>query len=196
MELTIQAADIAAKLLHPLGDRWLHVQGVVAHAQSISAILAEADRPYLIAAAYLHDIGYALPLVETGFHPLDGARYVLLALGDQRLASLVAHHSGACFEARERGLAAEVAAFPRERSAVGDALDYCDLLTGPTGTPISLRERSQDIRARYGDDHIVTRAYLRALPYLALAVGRTRQRLAQQGISDATRATSEKQRQA
>jgi len=27
-------------------------------------------------AAYLHDIGYAEPLVDTGFHPLDGAVYL------------------------------------------------------------------------------------------------------------------------
>jgi hypothetical protein len=31
-----------------------------------------ADRPVLIAAAWLHDIGYAPGLPETGFHPLDG----------------------------------------------------------------------------------------------------------------------------
>ena len=30
----------------------------------------------LVAAAWLHDIGYAPELVETGFHPLDGARYL------------------------------------------------------------------------------------------------------------------------
>ncbi len=30
----------------------------------------------LVAAAYLHDIGYAPELAITGFHPLDGARHL------------------------------------------------------------------------------------------------------------------------
>ncbi len=58
---------------------------------------------FLIAAAYLHDIGYAPSLKKTGFHPLDGANYVLQALGNRLLASLVAYHSEAQFEAELRG---------------------------------------------------------------------------------------------
>src|SRR6266540_3850423 len=42
------------------------------------------------AAAYLHDLGYAPALVQTGPHPLDGARH-LRALGLERLAGLVAY---------------------------------------------------------------------------------------------------------
>jgi HD superfamily phosphodiesterase len=42
----------------------------------------------LVAACYLHDIGYALALARGGFHPLDGARF-LRALGRERLACLV-----------------------------------------------------------------------------------------------------------
>ncbi len=34
----------------------------------------------LVAAAWLHDIGYAPEVTDTGFHPLDGARY-LVGLG-------------------------------------------------------------------------------------------------------------------
>jgi predicted HD phosphohydrolase len=47
----------------------------------------------LIAAAYLHNIGYA-PTRADGFHPLDGTVH-LRELGVERLAGLVAHHSGA-----------------------------------------------------------------------------------------------------
>jgi HD superfamily phosphodiesterase len=61
----------------------------------------------LIAAAYLHDIGYAPTLARTGFHPLDGAVH-LRELGEERLAGLVAHHSGAETEARLRGLAGQL----------------------------------------------------------------------------------------
>ena len=92
------ASKQAASLLSPLGDRWLHTKGVVARAQQIGGAFDEADRFLLIAAAYLHDIGYAPPLQKTGFHPLDGA-YYLLSLGQNRLASLVAYHSEAQYEA-------------------------------------------------------------------------------------------------
>jgi HD superfamily phosphodiesterase len=73
----------------------------------VSAALAPEDRPYLIAAAWLHDIGYAPPLNRLGFHPVDGARYVR-EQGQERLASLVAYHSGARLEAEERGLVEDV----------------------------------------------------------------------------------------
>src|SRR5712691_11153350 len=133
------AADTATSLLAPLGDRWLHVQGVVERAHWVGKAFDEDDRSCLIAAAYMHDIGYAPALKKTGFHPLDGACY-LRSLGYDRLASLVAHHSGACFEASLRGCEAALDEFPRERSALADALTYCDLTTGPTGEHISLKE--------------------------------------------------------
>src|SRR5205807_627459 len=90
------AAELATSLLSPLGNRWLHVQGVVERAKEIIEILDQHDRVCLIAAAYLHDIGYAPELQKTGFHPLDGASY-LRSLGKERLATLVAHHSEARF---------------------------------------------------------------------------------------------------
>src|SRR6266487_731328 len=93
-----RAREHAASLLSPLGNRWLHVQCVVQRAFSVSTLLEEEDQQYLIAAAYLHDIGYAPSLKKTGFHPLDGAYYIR-SFGFDRLASLVAHHSESHFEA-------------------------------------------------------------------------------------------------
>src|SRR5215217_956196 len=110
MTLTGWAAGYAEELLAPLGDRWAHVQGVVRQAQDVSAILPAEEREDLVAAAYLHDLGYAPALVETGFHALDGARH-LRALGYERLAGLVAYHSGARCEAELRGLTVELAEF-------------------------------------------------------------------------------------
>ena len=63
----------------------------------------------LVAAAWLHDIGYAPELVETGFHPLDGARYLRRAGVDGQVVSLVAYHSCAQIEAEVRGLGDELA---------------------------------------------------------------------------------------
>jgi HD superfamily phosphodiesterase len=74
------SAECATSLLSPLGNRWLHVQGVVERARQVGEAFNDDDRCCLIAAAYLHDIGYAPALQQTGFHPTDGARY-LRALG-------------------------------------------------------------------------------------------------------------------
>jgi hypothetical protein len=60
-------------------------------------------------AAWLHDIGYAPELVKTGFHPLDGARYLRRAGVNGLVVSLVAYHSCAQIEAEVRRLGAELA---------------------------------------------------------------------------------------
>jgi hypothetical protein len=134
------------------------------------------DRPTLVAAAYLHDIGYATELADTGFHPLDGATW-LRAQGLERLASLVAYHSGARFEAANRGFAERLAAFSEERSAVSDALTYCDLTTGPNGERITVASRLDEIRTRYGPASLVTQAINAAADPLAAAVARTEARM-------------------
>jgi HD domain len=176
------AAEQAIALLAPLGDRWLHVQGVVKTARWVGEVLDKENRSYLIAAAYLHDIGYTPSLVHTGFHPLDGASYIR-SCGYERLACLVAHHSEARFEARLRGLALALDAFPRERSATADALTYCDLTVDPMGKPVSLQERACDIYSRYGETDIVSQAFRQAMPYFSLAIARTRLRLRKRGLT-------------
>lgn len=52
----------------------------------------------LVVAALLHDIGYAPELATTGYHTLDGARFIG-AHGEPNVASLVAHHTDARREA-------------------------------------------------------------------------------------------------
>src|SRR5712691_4219171 len=82
------ATELATSLLPPLGNRWLHVQGVVERARFVGQILNAHDRADLLAAAYLHDIGYAPSLKKRGFHPLDGACYIR-SCGYERIACLV-----------------------------------------------------------------------------------------------------------
>jgi hypothetical protein len=175
------AADTSTSLLAPLGNRWLHVQGVAERARWVGKTFHDDDRSCLIAAAYMHDIGYAPALKKTGFHPLDGACY-LRSLGYDRLASLVAHHSEARFEASLRGYEAALNEFPCERSAVADALTYCDLTTGPTGEPITLKERAAEISSRYGDTDMVTQSLRQSMPFVSLAVARTSRRLYRCGL--------------
>lgn len=170
------AAEHTQKLISPLGNRWLHIQGVAERARAICNIFDENNQTYLIAAAYLHDIGYAPELRKTGFHPLDGA-YYLLSHDQQRLASLVAYHSEAQFEAKLRGLTKELEKIPRENSTLADALTYCDMTTGPTGLRITFEERIADILQRYDEMDIVARAIRQAIPALTLSVKRIREAL-------------------
>ncbi|MBJ7597533.1 MAG: phosphohydrolase [Candidatus Nephthysia bennettiae] len=174
------AANEATRFLSPLGDRWNHVQGVVTKAHEVASVVAEVDAPVLIASAYLHDVGWAPQLMETEFHPIDGARW-LRRLGYLRIAALVAHHSGARFEAALRGLATEIGEFEYEESVVADGLTYCDLTTGPKGQRVSFEERCADIRHRYGETHVAAIALDHASPTLLGAVHRTERRMQGRG---------------
>ncbi len=143
------AEHVARRLLEPLGARWGHTLGVAARARIVGGALAPLDAAALVAAAYLHDVGYAPELAETGFHAVDGARF-LRVCGHGRVAGLVAYHSGAEAEAGARGLVRELAEFEDERSVVSRALTYCDLTTDSEGRPVELAERLAEIRRRYG----------------------------------------------
>jgi hypothetical protein len=159
-------------LLSRLGDRWLHVQGVTAKAEAIAGHFDGDDREHLVAAAHLHDVGYAPSLRRSGAHQLDGAEYVR-AFGHERLAGLIAHHSAARFELELRGLGDRLDQFPSEASDVTAALIYCDLTTGPTGQTVSLEERIADVAGRYGTGSLVVTALRQAHTVLAEAVCRT-----------------------
>jgi HD superfamily phosphodiesterase len=78
-----------AKLAGPLPRRWRHVLSMARRAKWVAEQLPLVQD--LEMAAWLHDIGYAPELVDTGFHPLDGARY-LRSIGMKRqVVSLVAY---------------------------------------------------------------------------------------------------------
>jgi hypothetical protein len=168
------AEDIARTLLaEPLPRRWAHVQGVATAARTLTPILGDrAD--LLTAVALLHDVGYSPDVEETGFHPLDGARYLRdVQHADDLVCRLVAHHSCALIEAEQWGLADDLAReFKPAPRDLTDALIYCDMTTGPYGQPMSVEQRLADIRGRYGPEHLVTRALTRSAPQLTAAVGR------------------------
>jgi len=163
------AEDHSRRLLSPLGRRWRHARMVADTACQLTIGLTPEDADVLVAAAYLHDIGYAPALAITGFHPLDGARH-LRALGRERLAGLVAHHTRGRHEARLRGLQEALAEFDDEDSLVSAALAYCDLTTGPSGERMTPGQRLLDVNARYGDDSPVTNGLRAAWPYLMRSV--------------------------
>ncbi|MFJ4654696.1 HD domain-containing protein [Nocardia sp. NPDC088792] len=76
-----------------LPQRWAHSQGVGRAAIEVAAKL-DCDSELLVASAILHDVGYAPRLAMTGFHPLDGARFLRDEYrAEQRLTQLVANHT-------------------------------------------------------------------------------------------------------
>ena len=179
------AYGLAGELLRDrLPRRWAHTQGVAACAQMLAPLVGD-DAEVLESAAVLHDIGYAPPLVETGFHPLDGARYLRNAhAADERIVRLVANHTYALLEAEERGLRDELAAeFPLlDDPLLADALVYCDMTTTPDGQRTTYQERLQEILGRYGEDSVVGRFIRRAAPHIHASVDRVRAAAVEAGV--------------
>ena len=174
-----RAEEIAQTLLEkPLPRRWAHTQGVAARARTLAPILGDAA-DLIEGAAWLHDIGYSPTLAATSFHALDGARYLREAQGaNDVLCRLVANHSCAIIEARQRGLANELSSeFPRVDPVLEDALTYCDMTTAPDGVPVCVQNRLAEIVKRYGPFDIVTRFITKAKPDLIASVGRVSGRL-------------------
>ncbi|WP_432160280.1 HD domain-containing protein [Streptomyces sp. NRRL F-5630] len=179
-EWATQVAE--AELRSTLPRRWAHTQGVAKRAVEVSQVLGQ-DAGLLVAAATLHDVGYAPRLAATGFHPLDGARFLHDEHGaGERLVRLVANHSFALLEAEERGLKGELSTeFPQlEEPLLVDALVYCDMTTTPDGDRTTAQDRVTEIRSRYGDDSVVGRFIRRAAPEIFASVERVEAALADQ----------------
>jgi hypothetical protein len=173
------AEEIARKFLEiPTPRRWAHSQGVAAQARTLASILGK-DADLIEAAAWFHDVGYSPELVDTGFHPLDGARYLRdTQHADPMLCQLVAHHTSAVIEAEERGLGAMLLGeFPFPRRDLVEALTYCDMTTSPDGSRLTVHDRLAEIGTRYDPGHIVTRSIARSRPKLVMAAARVQRRM-------------------
>jgi putative nucleotidyltransferase with HDIG domain len=181
--LTVRSAALctiaqltAARLVGPLGDRWSHTVGVARCAAELADALG-LDADDLVAAAWLHDIGYAPAAVITGFHPLDGARYLAEQLWPMRIAGLVAHHAAARFVATARGLDRALAAYPYERGPMSDALTYADQIVDMTGRRIRPGERRAEVSLPLGPDSWDAAVEHLRGPHLRAAVARIDQAL-------------------
>lgn len=167
-----RARDLARLLLaESVPRRWAHSQGVGRKAESVGHLVGDAA-PALVCAAWLHDVGYAPDLVVTGMHQLDGARYLRdVAKVDALVCRLVAHHSCAHIEARNRGLSNDLASeFPPVPGMLSEAMTYADMTTTPDGEPVEVETRLAEILARYGDGHLVAESIREASPLIIQAV--------------------------
>ncbi|KAA8884268.1 HD domain-containing protein [Nocardia colli] len=144
---------VRTRLASSLPRRWAHVQGVARRAWLAAGVVDNADT--LVAAAWLHDIGYAPELTRTGFAPVDGAEFLHGEGVSDRQCALVANHSCACVETRRRGI----------------ELKWVDENT-------TAQERIREVRSRYGDEHVVFLSLQESAPTLLAAVLRTDERLA------------------
>lgn len=174
--------NLAESLLaDALPRRWSHSKGVCYRAASVGPHVARGAELLLLQAAILHDIGYSPELVQTGFHPLDGARYLRSVGVDERVVSLVAHHSCARVEAELRGLARELDEFAPSSPDLTDAMIFCDMTVSPDGLPVSVEARISEVIGRYGSESVVGRFMRLAGPELRAATARVDQRLAHAG---------------
>lgn len=174
--LTAAARAVSERLVAPLGRRWLHVQAVAARAEQLVEVADAEQCEVLVAAAWLHDVGYAGELALTGLHPLDGAVYLAGEGWPDVVVSLVAHHTGAVFEADERGLLGRLSAFDEPPAQLLDALTTADMVTGPGGAWVRAADRVAEILTRYEPEHPVHRAVSRSSPELVAAVHRVEAR--------------------
>jgi putative nucleotidyltransferase with HDIG domain len=149
--LAVDAQQMAYSLVGDMRNRWRHIVGVAQRAAELAGPLG-LDHDVLVAAAWLHDIGYAEVTVVTGFHPLDGADYLAVRDWPDQIAGLVAHHSGARFIAAARGLGDRLAAYPDLGGLLSDALTYADQTVGPCGDRVAPDDRYAEMLHRHGPD--------------------------------------------
>ncbi len=177
LDLVRQAQGLAEARLAELPRRWSHVQGVASAASSAAVPLDPANSDAIIAAAWLHDVGYARDLAATGFHPIDGADFARGAGMPALVVSLIAYHSGAAVEADQRGLSDVLRRIQPPPADSLDLLTFADMTTSPDGSPITEKERVNEILSRYDEVDPVFAAVSRSAPELLAAVRRVRTRL-------------------
>ena len=150
---------IATQLLGDVGTRLPHTRAVARQASRVTELLEDRWKCAIVDAAWLHDIGHSPTLSSSGFHPLDGARWLRAEGFSEDTCSLVAWHTGAIWEARERGLENELLSeFASPPPSALDALTWADLTSSPSGELISPEVRLDEILDRYEPSSAVHRA--------------------------------------
>lgn len=183
-DVVAAARMVAGELLQQLDDggrRWQHTRAVAARAAEAVPLLGPAEGSLLLAAAWLHDVGYSPRVTRSGFHPVDGAAYVCTHAAHRTVAGLIAQHSGARFLAEARGLTHLMRPFARReywQGVLPDALTWADQTTGPDGGPVTVEERLAEMLDRHGSGSPNARAHERRAPAVIAAVRATEARLA------------------
>jgi len=176
-QMVAVAADLTHDILDSDPDRLAHSKAAARRAEVLTLTVAPEYAPLLVAAAWLHDIGYAPRLRDTGYHPIDGARHLQTIGWPPAICNLVAHHSGARFVASILHLDRQLEAYPFSQDAVSDALTVADQTIGPKGQAMTLDERMSDMLKRHGPDSPNALAHPQREPYIRAAAMRVAARL-------------------
>lgn len=171
------AAALALTLLEGQEPRRSHVAGVGELAESIAVLNPGVVPRCVVASAWLHDIGYSPSAKDTGFHPIDGARYLKQRSWPSEVCALVAFHTGAEMEAMERGMSDAFTLFQRPASEDLDLLTMFDLFVDPEGNRTTPEARVDEILRRYRPESPVHRAVARSRSQLLTAAGRAQERI-------------------
>jgi hypothetical protein len=166
------ARRVSTQLLADIGPRWRLVQHVARAAHEQSGHLDPDERDLVVASAWLHDVGYATSISLSGLHSLDGARHINILGYPQAIIGLVAYHTGAMYEAEERGLLDQLLRFDPPPERLLDALTLADLSVGPGGSHSDPEDRIAEILQRYEPEHPVHRAVLSSRESLMASVQR------------------------
>jgi hypothetical protein len=144
------AEVLATRLLDALDGRLAHSATVAAQIERVAGLVESEWRSPARDAAWLHDVGYHPDLALTGFHPLDGARWLRGRHWPDETCRLVAWHTQSFEEARLSGLATELAAeFDPPPLLAACALAWADLTSSPSGERWGAERRLAEILDRY-----------------------------------------------
>jgi putative nucleotidyltransferase with HDIG domain len=179
-----KAAELATRTLDETPARVQHSATVAVRAQSLAVTVAPSAAEFLIAAAWLHDIGYGSRLHDSGFHPLDGALYLREEGWPEDVCALVAHHSGSRFVARVLGLDDQLRQFEFIEDPQSDALTVADNTAGPQGTVMTVEQRLREKLTRHGPNSVNARANPERDDYIRAADRRVAHRLATLHVAD------------
>ena len=167
---------------HP--KRLRHLRAVADRAHTLAVTVPDSEVDALVAAGWLHDIGYHRRLQRTGFHPLDGALHLRAEGWPEPVCSLVAHHSGSRFVAQVLDLDDMLADFGFTEGPSSDVLTTADNTASPDGKLDGLTTRLREKLLRHPADSPGVLANPHRDDYIRAAADRVRQRLAASGRTD------------
>lgn len=125
-----RARALAADILRDDPAVHEHSRRTARRAAALAHGIPSSRAADVVSAAWLHDIGYAAPLQRTGFHPLDGALFLMAEDWPERVVRLVAHHGLAVIEAPFYGVGHHMGVIEAISGVDADILISADLSSG------------------------------------------------------------------